>query len=91
MILGWPEIYQLLFADDIVLLSSTPHGLPSQIDNPEAASNSLGLIVNMNKTKVMVFRNGGFLGKYERWTFHKTQLEVVNEYIYLGYTHTTKL
>ena len=91
LIPGGPEIYQLLFADDIVLLSSTPHGLQKQIDNLETASNSLGLTVNMNKTKVMVFRNGGFLGRYEKWTYKTTQLEVVNKYKYLGYTLTTKL
>ena len=91
LIPGGPEIFQLLFADDIVLLSSTPQGLQSQIDNLRAASESLGLKVNMAKTKVMVFRKGGFLGKYEKWTFGNQRLETVNKYKYLGYTLTIRL
>ena len=49
------EIFLLLFADNIVLVSSTPSGLQNQINNLEKASNSLGLIVNLDKTKVMIY------------------------------------
>ena len=45
----------------------------------------------MNKTKVMVFRKGGHLGKSEKW-FHKGDIiEIVNCYNYLDITLTTKL
>ena len=59
---GGHEIFSLLFADDIVLLSSTPHGLQNQIKNLGIASKPLGLQVNLDKTKIIVFRKGGFLG-----------------------------
>ena len=49
-------MFLLLFADDIVLLSSTPSGLQNQIDSLEKVSQSLGLTVNLDKTKMMVFR-----------------------------------
>ena len=91
LIPGGPEIFQLLFADDIVLLSSTPQGLQNQINNLAKASQSLGLTINMEKTKTMVFRKGGFLGTKEKWYFYKQQLETVNSYKYLGYTLTTRL
>ena len=91
LIPGGPEIYQLLFADDIILISSTPHGLQTQINNLESASKSLGLTVNMEKTKIMVFRRGGFLGKNEKWFYKKQQLETVDSYKYLGFTLTPKL
>ena len=42
--------------------SSTPSGLQNQINNLEKASNSLGLTVNLDKTKVMIFRKGGHIG-----------------------------
>ena len=45
------EIFLLLFADDIVLLSSTPTGLQNQINSLEKASSSLGLVVNLEKLK----------------------------------------
>ena len=86
LIPGREEIFSLLFADDIVLLSSTPTGLQTQINSLQRASDSLGLTVNIDKTKVMVFRKGGFLGKKEKWTLDGKPLEVVNSYKYLGYT-----
>ena len=88
---GGREIFSLLFADDIVLVGTTPTGLQNQINSLEMASLELGLQVNLDKTKVMVFRRGGYLGGRERWFFGNDKLEVVNSYKYLGYTLTTKL
>ena len=88
---GGHEIFSLLFADDIVLLSSTPHGLQKQINNLHKASSELGLTINFDKTKVMVFRKGGFLGRRENWSLNGIKLQVVNSYKYLGYTLTTQL
>ena len=85
------EIFSLLFADDIVLLSSTPQGLQNQINNLAIKSKELGLEVNLEKTKIMVFRKGGFLGKREQWFYEGVKLDVVNQYKYLGYLITTKL
>jgi hypothetical protein len=91
LIPGGTELFLLLFADDIVLLSSTPTGLQNQIDNLEKASKFLGLQVNLDKTKVMVFRKGGHLSEGEKWFFEGKQIEVVNNYKYLGFLLTTKL
>jgi hypothetical protein len=88
---GNPEIFLLLFADDIVLLSSTPAGLQHQINNLERASKDLNLEVNLDKTKIMVFRKGGHLSAVERWSFSGQNVEVVNSYKYLGFLLTTKL
>ena len=91
LIPGAREIFSLLFADDIVLIAKTPAGLQNQINNLRVASTNLGLEVNLEKTKVMVFRKGGYLGKSEKWHFGREQIEVVNSYKYLGFTFTTKL
>lgn len=85
------ELFILLFADDIVLLSDTARGLQNQIDILHEACTKLFLNINKDKTKVMVFRKGGFLGKNEKWTLDGSELEVVNEYKYLGYVFTTKM
>ena len=90
-ITGGKEIFSLLLADDIVLISMTPSGLQNQINNLKAESEKLGLEVNLNKTKTMAFRGGGYLGKAEKWYFGQEKLETVNSYKYLGYTFTTKL
>ena len=51
----------------------------------------LGLNVNRVKTKVIVFRKGGFVSKGESCTKDGQRLEVVNRYKYLGFVSTTKL
>ena len=43
-----------------------------------------GMGVNIGKTKVMVFKNGGRLSKNERWLFKHQKLECVSYYKYLG-------
>ena len=77
--------------DNVVLVSSTPGGLQNQINNLEKAFESLGLSVNLDKTKVMIFRKGGHIAEGEKWFYDGSKIEIVNSYKYLGYTLTTKL
>ena len=91
MIPGAQEIFALLFADDIVLLSLTPAGLQTQLNNLRRAAENLGLIVNLNKSAILVFRKGAFLGRLEKWHYGDLPIQVVNSYKYLGFTMTTKL
>ena len=56
------ELLILLFADDIALLSTTASGLQNQLNILQTCCNNMKLSVNNDKTKVMVFRKGGFLG-----------------------------
>ena len=56
---GLVEIFLLLFADDIVLISDTPRGLQNQLDVLSSACKDLFLHINTDKTKVMVFRKKG--------------------------------
>lgn len=85
------ELFILLFADDIALISTTPGGLQAQLDSLKVCCDRLELNVNKDKTKIMVFRKGGFLGRREKWVFNGNELEVVNKYCYLGYNFTTML
>ena len=56
------ELFLLLFADDLTLLSSTVIGLQNQLNVLQEATQRLGLTVNLDKSKVVVFRKGGLLG-----------------------------
>ena len=47
--------------------------------------------VNINKTKIIVFRNGGPLRKCEKWFLYGKQIKVVSFYRYLGMIFTPKL
>ena len=88
---GMKEIFLLLFADDVALVSSSVVGLQTQINNLFEISKRLKLKVNLDKTKIMVFRKGGHLARGEKWSLGCTRLEVVNRYKYLGFVFTTRL
>ena len=66
-------------------------GLQNQLDVLSSAHKDLFLGINIDKTNIMVFRKGGFLGSDEKRNLDGDNLEVVNEYTYLGYTFTTKM
>ena len=85
------ELFILLLADDIVLLSETIVGLQTQLNNLNSKSISLGLNVNLNKSNIIVFRKGGYLGWRERWFLGQNNVVVVNAYKYLGIYFTTML
>ena len=85
------ELFVLLFADDVVLLSDTVPGLQNQINSLETAAGRLGLRANTQKTKVMSFRLGGHMARHEVWYLYGQKLDVVSAYRYLGVTLSTKL
>lgn len=83
--------HHLFYADDNCIFSTTPMGLQNKLNIIHEQSKRLGLTVNINKTKIMVFRKGGHLSRHEKWFYGNTPLEVVNNYSYLGFTFTTRL
>ena len=85
------EIFILLFADDIILLSETAVGLQNQLNILYRSSEKLQLKVNFDKSNIIVFRKGGYLAAHEKWFCGKNRIEVVNAYKYLGLYFTTKL
>jgi hypothetical protein len=88
---GLIELLLLLFADDIALISCSPVGLQCQLNVLHESCHQLDLTINTDKSKIMVFRHGGYLGRFEHWSVGEQELEVVNSYIYLGYKFTTAM
>ena len=91
LIPGGKIIHHLLYADDNILVSDTPSGLQSKLNIIHSQSERLGLEVNLDKTKIIVFRKGGYLGRHESWHYGETQIEIVNAYSYLGVDFTTRM
>ena len=59
MTLDQLSIYLLMFADDAVIFSDSVDGLQSSLNNLESYCRRWDLKVNVDKTKVVVFRKGG--------------------------------
>ena len=89
-----PELIQILimlFADDVVLLSYTVIGLQQQLNILRDTAKKLGLVVNLQKSNVVVFRNGGHIAAREKWFYDGMKLEIVNQFKYLGVIFSTGL
>ena len=85
------KIKVLLYADDIVLLSNSPVELQKMIDALYNYCSMWGLILNLNKSKILVFRKSTRLSSNLTWNYGENNIEVVNEYKYLGITLTFNL
>ena len=83
------EIFLLMFADDIGLISDTVTGLQKQPNILHEYCRDFKLKVNINKTKIMVFKRGGGLSKKEHWSYGGILLEVVKgfTYVVIYFTH----
>lgn len=81
----------LMYADDVVILAEEPTVLQTMITNLELFCTHWGMTVNLTKSKILVFRNGGRLGKNEHWIFNGNPVEIVSNYEYLGVIFTPKL
>ena len=78
------NLFLVMYADDMVLLAESPEGLQQNINALLNYTMKWDLTVNTNKTKIVVFRNGGKIRKNEKWFYNGYELEVVNEFNYLG-------
>ena len=60
------EIFSLLLADDVAQVSHNVRGLQNHLDVLACASAKLRLKVNLDETKIMVFREGGQFAAHEK-------------------------
>ena len=84
------DLQILLFADDTVTMANSARYLQQKIDILRKYFMSLGLKVNLAKTKVVVFRKGGMLARGTSFMYGDEAIEIVNEYTYLGVTFSYK-
>ena len=87
------ELFLLLFADDIALISDTKSGLQRQLSLLSLFCKEYKITVHIGKTKVVVFRKGGQLRNTDRWTYNGEYIEVINSFQYVGllFTQTMSL
>jgi len=81
----------LMYADDIVLLSTCPIILQRMINSLSIYCDTWGLEVNLDKSKVMIFREGPRISRSLSFTYNNRNIEIVNQYQYLGILLTYNL
>ena len=85
------NIMILLYADDVAKGACTVKKLQDMINVLEEFCKNWGLSVNVDKTKIMVFRKGGSIRNNEKWYMFGKLIEIVTMYKYLGILFTSGL
>lgn len=83
VILNNRSLHCLMYADDVILLSTTSTGLQNKIDVLNKYFEDWCLDVNINNTKILIFNKAGRLITHN-FMFNDNSLECVNRYKYLG-------
>ena len=73
----------LMYADDTVLLAESPEDLQTSLNTMKDYCSMFDLEINIDKTKVMIFSRGKLRKSYY-FNYGDQNIEVVNEYNYLG-------
>ena len=78
--LNGTTVSSLMYADDMLLLSTSQSWLQKSLSLLEVYCDKWQLVVNTNKTKIMVFNKKC----KPSFIYHGVDLDVVDEYTYLG-------
>ena len=78
------SLFLLMYADDIFIFSETITGLQTMLDTLYDYTSKWSLSVNINKTKIVVFRKGGVVHLNEKWYYNNQEIEIVDQFTYLG-------
>ena len=81
----------LMYADDIALVNDTIGRLQKSIDTLSTFCDRYGLKVNMSKTNVIDFMNGGPLRHNEHVFYRGEPITCVSYYNYLGILFSSRL
>ena len=82
------KLYTLAYADDMALLAENPNDMREMNRVLEGYLDRKKLELNVGKTKVLRFSNGGRLTK-ESWKWKEQKLKELKTFKYLGYTFTS--
>jgi len=80
-----------MFADDVAVCAETAIKLQQQINIIDNFCLDTGMDINMDKTEITVFGNGGPLRRYEHWSYRGTQINITSKYKYMGTLLTSSL
>ena len=81
--IGNKSISSLLFVDDVVLMASSAEDLQHIINEMASFSLQWGLVVNTDKTEIMIFNKAGRIIS-ETFTYNEITLKTVDTFVYLG-------
>lgn len=85
IMIGNERITTIEYADDVVLMADKEESLRAMLRSLEKYLNGKKLQLNVEESKVMIFKKGGRKEKGKEWWWKGKRLEEVKEFKYLGY------
>ena len=79
-----------MFANDVASFSETIIRLQHQINCIQKFCESVGMSLNLLKTKIIVFRNSCIVKQIENWSYQSQIIDTVSFYKYQGVYFTPK-
>ena len=79
------KLYVLLYADDTIILAETAQELQLALHGLNDYCKKWALKINVSKTKIVIFSRGK-VRKYPKFTLGADEVEVADDYVYLGVT-----
>ena len=83
------KLFLLLYADDSTIFSETAEGLQEGLNLLSSYCTKWKLMLNTDKTKIVVFRKGGILPRNLKFNYNGSELEIVSSFSYLGIVFST--
>ena len=80
-----------MFADDVACFSDSIIRLQHQINCIQRFCETVGMLLNLLKTKIIVFINGEIIKEIEHWFYQGEHTDMVSSYKHLGVYFTPKL
>jgi len=84
------KLFLLLYADDITIMSENEQDLQHGLDILYQYCNQWKLTLNVQKTKVLIFKKGGRNPRGQHFLYGNQELEIVTNFQYLGITFSSK-
>ena len=81
------KLYTLLYADDTIIMAESAAELQEALNGLHEYCKLWSLTVNISKTKIVIFSKGK-VRKYPKFYLDQNEIEVSEEYVYLGVTFT---
>ena len=78
------SLFNIMYADDMVICAESASELQNMLNTLSNYCIDWGLEVNVEKTKIVVFRNAGRASNEETWSFDGKIIQVVDQFTYLG-------
>lgn len=82
--IGTLKLFVLLYADDLILFAKSAEGLQNSLNILDSYCDRWKLVVNTQKTKIMIFRNAGRLPQNLMFFYQGSPIEIVSKFKYLG-------